>query len=79
MKLASATALVAAALVLGAPAAAQTKADLLAKRSRDCPGCDLTDAKLKRYDLSGANLAGAILTGANFHGAKLAGADLSGA
>ena len=56
-----------------------TEVDLLAARSRDCPGCDLSGANLKRADLHGANLAGANLAGANLHGANLAGADLTGA
>jgi uncharacterized protein YjbI with pentapeptide repeats len=58
---------------------APTQVELLAARSRDCPGCDLAGANLKRADLQDANLAGANLAGANLHGANLAGADLTGA
>src|SRR5579864_135137 len=66
-----------------ARAQAQDVAAFLAGRSKDCPGCDLSGAKLKRRDLTGANLAGANLSEASLHrsllrGANLAGADLTG-
>ena len=56
----------------------------LAGQTRDCPGCNLAGASLKRRNLAGANLAGANLAGASFHravlrGANLLGADLTGA
>ncbi len=53
--------------------------DPVVERARDCAGCDLTGANLKRADLRGANLAGADLTGANLHAAILTGANLAGA
>ncbi|HHZ68152.1 MAG TPA: hypothetical protein EYN52_09655, partial [Alphaproteobacteria bacterium] len=57
---------VATAIVFGSPAAyADSVADLLNGLSKDCPGCDLRNANLKRFDLAGGNLAGAILVGAN--------------
>src|ERR1700735_3760296 len=48
----------------------------LAGTSKDCPGCDLRDAKLKRRDLSGADLTGADLTDAVLHAARLTNAKL---
>src|SRR4030088_3859579 len=62
-----------------APAQAQDVAAFLAGRSKDCPGCDLSGAKLKRRDLTGANLAGANLSEASLHRSLLRGADLAGA
>jgi uncharacterized protein YjbI with pentapeptide repeats len=56
-----------------------TEVEKLAVRARNCPGCDLHGANLKRADLRNANLAGANLTGANLHGAKLGGANLHAA
>ena len=53
--------------------------DPLVDRARDCPGCDLSGAVLRRADLSGANLEGANLEGASLHAADLAGANLRGA
>jgi tetratricopeptide (TPR) repeat protein len=47
--------------------------------TKQCPGCDLTNAGLSLANLTGANLAGANLAGANLSRANLAGADLSGA
>ena len=57
--------------------------------TRECPFCDLADAKLTGADLSGgrlsgtkligANLSKAELSGASLAHAKLSGADLSGA
>ena len=61
-----------------APAAAD-KGDrdaFLAGTTKDCPGCDLRQAKLKRRDLSNANLTGANLAGAVLHRAKLTRAKL---
>jgi uncharacterized protein YjbI with pentapeptide repeats len=60
-------------------ARAGDKADFLAALSKDCRGCNLSGANLKRFDLTGADLAGANLTGANLHRAKLTGANLAGA
>ena len=51
----------------------------LAGQSKDCPGCDLRGADLRRRDLSGVNLRGADLTKAVLHRAILRGTDLSGA
>ena len=53
----------------GAPAAwAQGDVDaFLAGTTSDCPGCDLSGARLKRRDLSNANLAGADLSEAVLH------------
>ncbi len=59
--------------------AGPAEAAFLAGTARDCPGCRLAGAQLKRHDLSGADLSGADLGGANLHDADLAGADLSGA
>src|SRR5205823_911975 len=61
-----------------APAAAVNgdRDAFLAGTTKDCPGCDLRQAKLKRRDLSNANLTGANLTGAVLHRAKLARAKL---
>lgn len=55
------------------------EADLVSGRSRDCPGCDLSGANLKRRDLSGGDLSAAILREVNFHDAKLGRANLFGA
>jgi len=59
------------------PCHAADPSDLLAGRSKDCPGCALAHANLKCFDLNDADLAGADLTGANLHRARLAGAKLS--
>ena len=61
---------------------AAAQADLaafLAGESKNCPGCNLPGANLKRRDLTGANLAGANLRGASFHRSNLRGANLLGA
>jgi uncharacterized protein YjbI with pentapeptide repeats len=68
----------------GAMAQAQDAAAFLAGTAKDCPGCNLAGASLKRRNLTGVNLAGANLAGASFHrsvlrGANLSGADLTGA
>lgn len=47
--------------------------------TRQCEGCDLTNAGLVMANLAGANLRGANLSRANLSRANLAGADLSGA
>ncbi|NEQ52468.1 MAG: pentapeptide repeat-containing protein [Leptolyngbya sp. SIO3F4] len=47
--------------------------------TKECPGCNLQEADLRRLDLSGANLEGANLKNANFFYAILDGANLSGA
>ena len=47
--------------------------------TKNCPGCDLQDADLRRRDLSGANLEGANLEGAILHRANLRNANLYGA
>jgi hypothetical protein len=56
------------------PAGPNTPSDreaFLAGTVKDCPGCDLREAKLKRRNLSGADLSGADLSGAVLHRAKL--------
>ncbi|MCW5697153.1 MAG: pentapeptide repeat-containing protein [Bauldia sp.] len=47
--------------------------------TNDCPGCDLSGARLVRRSLAGADLSGADLSGASLHRALLGGANLSGA
>jgi uncharacterized protein YjbI with pentapeptide repeats len=47
--------------------------------TKQCPGCDLTNAGLVMANLAGANLRGADLSRANLSRANLMGADLSGA
>src|ERR1700745_3268441 len=61
------------------PARTGDPADLLAARTKDCRGCNLSGANLKRFALTGADLVGANLAGANLHRAKLSGANLAGA
>src|SRR5262249_19867800 len=58
---------------------AQGSADFLAGKTKDCPGCNLAGAVLKRRNLAGANLAGANLEGASFHRSVLRGANFAGA
>jgi uncharacterized protein YjbI with pentapeptide repeats len=68
--------------VAGSPvhgARAQDAEAFLAGKTKDCPGCNLAGAQLKRRNLGGANLSGANLAGASFHRAVLRGANLSGA
>src|SRR3984957_7611118 len=62
---------------VNAPGAAPDPKAFLAGDTKDCPGCDLSNAKLKRRDLTGANLSGANLSGAILHRAILRNADLS--
>ncbi|HZI06730.1 MAG TPA: pentapeptide repeat-containing protein, partial [Archangium sp.] len=47
--------------------------------TRECEGCDLTDASLEGADLEGARLKGAKLPGAKLARARLRNADLTGA
>ena len=47
--------------------------------TRDCAGCDLTDADLSKLNLDRANLGEANLSGANLQGTSLKLADLAGA
>jgi uncharacterized protein YjbI with pentapeptide repeats len=61
----------------------QTHLDRLIK-TRSCPNCDLSNAKitgqdLSWTDLSGANLSGADLSSTNLYDANLRGANLQGA
>ncbi|MBW4552361.1 MAG: pentapeptide repeat-containing protein [Aphanocapsa sp. GSE-SYN-MK-11-07L] len=49
------------------------------RRTKKCPGCDLSYAKLRGVNLSGADLSGANLNVANLRGANLSGANLTGA
>jgi uncharacterized protein YjbI with pentapeptide repeats len=63
---------------------ANAREAFLAGAAKDCPGCDLVDADLRRRnlegaDLIGANLEGAVLHRANLRSAKLMGARLAGA
>lgn len=48
-------------------------------QTKQCQGCDLSNAGLVMADLRGANLVGANLVGANLSRADLTGADLRGA
>src|SRR5262245_51266624 len=68
-----------ATFVHQAAAQSANPAAFLAGQTKDCPGCNLAGAILKRRNLAGANLAGANLAGASFHRAVLRGANLSGA
>jgi uncharacterized protein YjbI with pentapeptide repeats len=49
------------------------------RRTKKCPGCDLSYANLRGANLSGADLSGANLNVANLGGANLKGANLTGA
>jgi uncharacterized protein YjbI with pentapeptide repeats len=44
--------------------------------TRECQGCDLSNANLERLNLEGVNLAEANLEGASLRGSKLGGANL---
>src|ERR1700756_4707770 len=66
-------------LAAAGPGRAGDPAEFLAGRIKDCPGCDLAGANLKRFDLTQADLAGANLAGANLHRAQLTRVNLSGA
>jgi uncharacterized protein YjbI with pentapeptide repeats len=61
-----------------AQAANPTDLDQL-RRTKKCPGCDLSYANLRGANLSGADLTGANLNVANLGGANLKGANLTGA
>ena len=63
----------------GGRAEAQNAEAFLAGTSKDCPGCNLAGAMLKRRNLTGADLSGANLTGATFHRSNLRAANFSGA
>ena len=66
-------------MVLGT-ASAYNEADLQkVKKTKQCPGCDLSAAYLSGSDLSGARLSRANLSGLDLSHADLSGADLSGA
>src|SRR5215471_19877016 len=58
------------------PTSASDRDAFLAGTGKDCPGCDLREAKLKRRDLSDADLTGADLSSAVLHRAKLGNARL---
>src|SRR2546421_13102739 len=77
--LAVAFVIVASGSGLGTVAQAQDAAAFLAGTAKDCPGCNLAGASLKRRNLAGANLAGANLAGPSFHRSLLRGANFSGA
>lgn len=47
--------------------------------TKQCPGCNLSNAGLVTTNLAGADLSGANLSGANLSQANLSGANLSGA
>jgi uncharacterized protein YjbI with pentapeptide repeats len=49
------------------------------RRTKKCPGCDLSYANLRGRNLKGADLSGANLSSANLRGANLKEADLTGA
>lgn len=49
------------------------------RRTKKCPGCDLSYANLGGRNLQGADLSGANLNAANLRGANLKGANLTGA
>jgi len=67
------------AIVLGT-ASAYNNADIQKlKKTKQCPGCDLSGAYLAGSDLSGARLAHANLSGADLSHADLSDADLHGA
>ncbi|NEP58790.1 MAG: pentapeptide repeat-containing protein [Symploca sp. SIO2G7] len=66
------------ALAQGPAAQAVDDEDLIRLiRTRNCPGCDLREADLRRLDLTGANLEGANLREANLFYTILDGANLS--
>lgn len=72
--------LIISAIVTVAAASAFNPADLhKLTTTGSCVDCDLSDAVLIHWNLSGADLSGANLAGANLTDAYLAGANLSGA
>jgi tetratricopeptide (TPR) repeat protein len=76
--LASSTLLTAVSLAIPALAANPEHTRQLLS-TRQCQGCDLSNAGLVRANLAGANLRGANLSRADLGGANLAGASLFGA
>jgi uncharacterized protein YjbI with pentapeptide repeats len=74
-------ALCAALALTGLQFAAAANPDQVAKfrNTRECPGCDLSNAALGGIQAPNANLTNANLRQANLYGAKLRGADLTGA
>jgi len=69
-------------IVVSLPATARAANDQHIKNllaTKECPGCDLSDAGLVMANLSGADLSGANLSGANLSRANLTGANLTGA
>lgn len=67
---------------LTAPAIAKSYEPNHLKRlleTKQCPGCDLTNADLRGANLRYADLRGADLRGANLSNADLRGANLTGA
>jgi uncharacterized protein YjbI with pentapeptide repeats len=70
---------VAATLSLSAAGAGAEDALTQLLRTNACVGCDLSEADLRRYDLTEANLENADLRGANLNRTNLTRADLSGA
>jgi len=75
-------ALVAFLIVVSLQATAQAANDQDIKKllaTKECSGCDLSDAGLVMANLSGADLSGANLSGANLSRANLTGANLTGA
>ncbi len=64
-------ALAVALIATASPAMADAREEILAGRSKACPGCDLTGIRLKRRDLQGADFSGAILVDADFFRADL--------
>ena len=48
-------------------------------KTRECAGCDLSDANLSPYDLNGVKAPGAVFTNAILYRSKLRGADLTSA
>jgi uncharacterized protein YjbI with pentapeptide repeats len=77
-----ATTMLLATLCLTAPAKATSYESEHLKRlleTKQCPGCDLTNADLRGANLNYADLRGADLSYANLSNADLRGANLTGA
>ena len=49
------------------------------RATKQCPGCDLKNARLEAMQAQNANLVNADLSDATFYGGSLRGADLTGA
>ncbi len=62
-----------------APATGDMAAQFIAGLVKDCPGCDLSGADLRRHDLTGADLSGAKLVATNLHRAILRGVNFTNA